>query len=218
MVGRLVEQQQAGPAEQQLGQRDAHLPAAGERLGGLPEVGRLEAETAQHRVHLRLDAVAVPVLEGGLDLAVAVERAVVLLLRQTGIAEPCLQLAKLRLQREQRLEGAARLVVERPARVGQPVLRQVADRQIVRPGNLAGVGLDLAGQHLEQRRLARAVRAAQPDPLAGLELPGDLVEEDPVAERLVEVGDVEHRNAVRLSAPRIQGAGDGLRRRRRVLS
>ena len=34
MVGGLVEQQQVGPAEQQLGQRDAHLPAARERLGG----------------------------------------------------------------------------------------------------------------------------------------------------------------------------------------
>ena len=82
MVRGLVEQQQAGPAEEQLGERDAHLPAAGERLGGLPEVGRLEAETAQHGVHLRLDAVAVPVLEGGLDLAVAVERGVVLALGQ----------------------------------------------------------------------------------------------------------------------------------------
>ena len=34
VVGRLVEQQQVRPAEQQLGQRDAHLPAAGERLAG----------------------------------------------------------------------------------------------------------------------------------------------------------------------------------------
>ena len=32
VVGRLVEQQQVRTAEQQLGERDAHLPAAGERL------------------------------------------------------------------------------------------------------------------------------------------------------------------------------------------
>ena len=40
MVGRLVEQQQVRLAEQQLGERDAHLPAAGERLGRPLEVGR----------------------------------------------------------------------------------------------------------------------------------------------------------------------------------
>ena len=40
VVGRLVEQQQVRLAEQQLGQRDAHLPAAGERLGRPLEVRR----------------------------------------------------------------------------------------------------------------------------------------------------------------------------------
>ena len=39
VVGRLVEQQQVGLAQQQLGQRDAHLPAAGEGLGRPLEVG-----------------------------------------------------------------------------------------------------------------------------------------------------------------------------------
>ena len=92
VVGRLVEQQQPGAAQQQLGQRDAHLPAAGERLGGFLEVGPFEAETAQHGVHLRLDAVAVAILEGGLDLAVAVERGVVLGRREARVGELRLQL------------------------------------------------------------------------------------------------------------------------------
>ena len=38
MVRRLVEQEQAGPAEQELGERDAHLPAAREGLGRLLHV------------------------------------------------------------------------------------------------------------------------------------------------------------------------------------
>ena len=33
VVGRLVEQEDVRPAQQQLGQRDAHLPAAGELAG-----------------------------------------------------------------------------------------------------------------------------------------------------------------------------------------
>ena len=40
VVGRLVEQQQVRLAEQQLRERDAHLPAAGERLGRPLEVRR----------------------------------------------------------------------------------------------------------------------------------------------------------------------------------
>ena len=40
VVRRLVEQQQVRLAEQQLGERDAHLPAAGERLGRPLEVRR----------------------------------------------------------------------------------------------------------------------------------------------------------------------------------
>ncbi len=38
MVGRLVEQQQPRSAEQELGERDAHLPAARKRLARLPQV------------------------------------------------------------------------------------------------------------------------------------------------------------------------------------
>ena len=71
-------------------------------------------------------------------------------------------------------------------RVAEAVLRQVADRQ---PGGLedrAGVGLVEPGQHLEQRGLAGAVRAAQADALAVVDLPADGVEQDAVAERFGE--------------------------------
>jgi hypothetical protein len=40
VVGGLVEKQQAGTSEQQLGERDPHLPAAGERLRGPVEIRR----------------------------------------------------------------------------------------------------------------------------------------------------------------------------------
>ena len=63
VVGRLVEQQQAGLLQQQLRQRDAHLPAAGERLGRPLRVRLREAEAAQHRRDLQVDGVAVAVPE-----------------------------------------------------------------------------------------------------------------------------------------------------------
>ena len=59
MVGRLVEQQQVGLCQQQLGQRDAHLPAAGEFFGLARPVCLAEAEAGEHGADLRVECVAV---------------------------------------------------------------------------------------------------------------------------------------------------------------
>ena len=59
MVGRLVEQQQIGLAQQQLRKRQAHLPAAGQMIGQLLLRVGLEAQPAQHGRHLELDLIAV---------------------------------------------------------------------------------------------------------------------------------------------------------------
>ena len=57
MVGRLVEQQQRRPAEQQLREREPHLPSARQRIGRLLERLVGEPETAQHRRDLQVDVV-----------------------------------------------------------------------------------------------------------------------------------------------------------------
>ena len=115
VVGRLVEQQQVGPAEQQLRQREAHLPAARERVGRLLERRVGEAEPAEHGRDLQVDAVAVAQAEAILQIAVAVEHRVVLLLRDRRVAEARLDVVHLRLHLEQRLEGGARLLEDRSA-------------------------------------------------------------------------------------------------------
>ena len=56
MVGGLVEQQQVGLLQQQLGQREAHLPAAGKLLGLAVPVVLAEAQAVEHRADLRFDA------------------------------------------------------------------------------------------------------------------------------------------------------------------
>ena len=48
MVGRLVEQQQLRPAQQQRGERQTHLPTAGELAAVAVEVGLAKAEARQH--------------------------------------------------------------------------------------------------------------------------------------------------------------------------
>ena len=184
MVGRLVEQQQVGLAEQQLGQRDAHLPAAGEGFGRPFEVRRLEAEAAEHRRRLQLDAVAVAEPEAILQVAVAMQHRIVLGFRNRRIAELILDGVHLRLHRDQVGERARRLLEDGVTRVTQAVLRQVADGQRVRLEHGARIGLVDAGHHLEQRGLAGAVRSAQADAFAIGDLPRDVVEQDAVAEGL----------------------------------
>src|SRR5688572_488505 len=92
---------------------------------------------------------------------------------------------------EQRLEGEAGLFVQRAAAVAQTVLRQVADRQAGRFDDQAAVGFLEPGEHLEQRRLAGAVRAAQTDALAIVDLPADVVEENAIAERFGEGNELD---------------------------
>ena len=192
MVGRLVEQQQAGPAEQQLGQRDAHLPAARERLGRLGEVVLAEAQAAQHGRDAQVDAVAVVAPEALLQLGVADQHRLVLALGNAVVAEPLLERVHLGLLVEQLGEGDRRLVEERPPAVVEAVLRQVADGQAGRLDDLARVGLVEAGQHPQEGRLAGAVRAAEADPVALADLPGHVLEQDAVAEGLVELGELDH--------------------------
>ena len=62
-------------------------------------------------------------------------------------------------------------------------------------------GSSSAGQHLEQRRLAGAVRAAQADAIAVADLPGDVIEQRAVAEGLGEFGKLNHA----AGAPRASG-------------
>ena len=132
--------------------------------------------------------------EAILQIAVAVQHRLVLGFGNRRVAEPLLERVHLGLHREQLAEGARRFVEDRAAGVGEAVLRQVADGQRRRLEDGARVGLVEPGHHLEQRRLAGAVRPAQADALAIRDLPRDVVEEDAVAEGLGEVRELDHVN------------------------
>jgi hypothetical protein len=194
MVGRLVEQQQIGLAEEQLRQRDAHLPSTGEPLRRPLEIGRFEAEPAEHRRGPQFDAVAVAQAELILEIAVAMEHRVVLGLRDARIGEPIFQTVHLRLDREQLTERARGLLEQRSAGVAQSVLGQVADRERCRCENRARIDLFEAGHHPQQGGFADAVGAAQTDAFPIVDLPGDVIEENAVAEGFREVLKLNHRN------------------------
>ena len=70
VVGGLVEQQQVGVAQEELGERDTHLPAAGELGARALKVGDLKAQAGQDLAGVALELVAAQVLKAVLDLAV----------------------------------------------------------------------------------------------------------------------------------------------------
>ena len=102
------------------------------------------------------------------------------------MAEPLFQIGNLVADVEQRLERERGLFAERVAAVGQAVLRQIADRQAGGLDDGAAVRFVEPGEHPQQRGLAGAVRAAEADTLAVVDLPRDAVEQGSVAERFCE--------------------------------
>ena len=72
------------------------------------------------------------------------------------------------------------------------ILAEIADRDAAIDRDLALVGLLLAGDHPEQRRLAGAVRADKADLLALLERRGSFDEEDLMADLLGDVIETDH--------------------------
>src|SRR5205814_1199122 len=98
-------------------------------------------------------------------------------------------------------ERGLNVVEERHPRLGVEVLADVADRQRRGADDLAAVGLLLAQQELEERRLPRAVAAHEPDFFTGVVLPRDALQDVVRAVRLLDVVEaVEH-------AGRIERAG-----------
>ena len=79
VVGGLVQQQQVGVAQEELGERDAHLPAARELGARAPKIGNLKAQAGQDLAGVALELVAAQVLKAVLDLAVLVEECVEIL-------------------------------------------------------------------------------------------------------------------------------------------
>ncbi len=74
VVGGLVEEQQIGMAEEELGERDPHLPSARELGAGLIEVRDGKPEAREDLPRVALEFVASEPLKSILDLAVLCEQ------------------------------------------------------------------------------------------------------------------------------------------------
>ena len=152
VIGRLVEQQQIGRTQERARQRQSIAPSAGERAHRTRAVGFCETEAVQHRLSRRGDRTFVQIRQHG--VRVREPHRVVLSFgrRQLGA------------------RGGQRRVATEHVRdrsfVGRlDVLRDVRDALERRRLDRSAVDRQLAENRSEQRRLARAVGADQPDPL-----------------------------------------------------
>ena len=82
MVGRLIQQQQVRLFQQQLRQRYAHLPAAGELLGSPRPVLLHKSQAGEHAAHLRIQRVHIVVSQPALYMRVAIRHRRVLRARR----------------------------------------------------------------------------------------------------------------------------------------
>src|SRR5690606_28414018 len=125
VVGRLVEQERIGTREEDLCERDAHLPSAGETADVPCDLLRREAETGEDRVRPRLGVVAAALLVARLRVAEALDGVVEA--RILRIGELGLELLEL-LSEAPRFAGAGeRLGHHAPALQIADVLTEVAD-------------------------------------------------------------------------------------------
>ena len=188
MVGGLVQQQQVGLFEQQLGQRDAHLPAARELLGAPLPIALRETQAGEHAAHLRFDGVAVAGAKLAFHAMEAVGHLRVLGAGGVEFGHAARQVLLLVFERAQAGEDRHALGEDRAAGEREAILRQVAEGDALLGGDAAGVEPFDSGQDLEQRRLAGAVGAHDAGALVGRDQPVDVFKED--------------FGAVALSAPR----------------
>ena len=172
VVGGLVEQQQVGVLEQQPGERDAALLAAGQRRD-VGVVGR-----AAQRVHRDVDVALEAPRVRGVDLVLergllGADRLVVGVglgpLGHDGVV-----LVDEVLDRPDAVEHVALDVLRR---VERRLLAQVADREARGEPRLAAEAVVEAGHDPEQARLARAVRPDDADLGARVEGERDVLED-----------------------------------------
>ena len=196
MVRRLVEQQQVRAPRERPCERRARQLAAGEGLEAAVEVGVGEAEPAQDGRRAVAPVVAASVLEARLGLAVAPQS----LRRVVAGGHRLLEPAQLALGLGEIGRAGERVLAQGEARVPRRPLVVQRHAGALLPGQLATGQLRLADQGAEQRRLAGPVRAGERQPVAALDLEGDVVEERVAGELLAERGCDQDRHALRVVA------------------
>ena len=187
VVRRLVEQHEVAAREQDARQLGAPALAAGERADReIEPVGR-EPEPGDDAPHLRLGRVAARRAERVLGVAERLHVA----RRRIGVdlGAQLLEAAHRLVEAAARQHVRQRGAVEPGAARGR-ILRKEADE--LGPQHDAGRGRVRAGEHPQQRRLARAVAPDETDLVAGVQRERRVGEREPPTHLDCEIADLEH--------------------------
>ena len=183
VVRRLVQEQQVGFLQQQLGQLDAHAPAAREFGGLAREVAPLEAQPQQNALHVFLvvgEVHGIELLGDGRDL---LDQPHVRLAFVVGAGRELLvERRDPPLDFEQVFEGPRRLLDERAPVLHLKVLGQIPHFPAFAHGHAPPRGRTHSGDDLQQGRFARSVFAHQGDPVLVADREGDVFEKRRAAE------------------------------------
>src|SRR5581483_12076710 len=192
MVCGLVEQQQVRFLEQQLGQGDAHLPAAREFLGSAPPLLFRETEAGEHRSNPGLGRVPVERLKLVLHAVKPLGGGAIFFARRVQTAQLFSQFALLALERQHFRKNAQTFLKDGSARQGQAVLGQITYAQAPGPIDPARIERLQPGEDFEQRGLAAAIAADQANAVLRRYEPVESVEEEPLAKALASPGQLKH--------------------------
>jgi len=177
MVRRLVEQQHVAALAQQLGETDLGLLPSAQQGKRRRQMLRRDAQSLCDLRHLGLPLIAVQLLKVLLQLLVAVHQAFQLIRRFGHLGHLPLEAAHFLLQLVHFCKRAGDDVLPAPFLRIDRGLRQVCPHAPFCPVQLARIRCLDAGQQLEQRRLAGAIRTDDADPFSRFDLDGDILQD-----------------------------------------
>ena len=194
MVGRLVQDEQVGTLQEQTGQEGARLLPAAEMGQRDVPIGAAEAQALQRLADAHFVVIAAGPLEGLLNAAVLGQQCVGMAAVRGGVVGHAMfQPAQLGFLGLQAAEDREHLVVHGVVPTGKRLhgfLAQIADTRVPGRVHVAPGGRIQPGEHAQQRGLADAVGADQPD-LAVVGNGG--VEPDENVEVAVRLGEIVER-------------------------
>ena len=193
MVRGLVEHEQVGLLEKELGEAESCALAAAERGHRRGELRVDEAQAVQHGIDLVVGGMAAEPVELGLEDGLAGHEPIELGTLLGGHALE--DLVEFLLDLVEPAERGGRGAAQRVRRIELGLLLEVADADPALQPHAAVVGLDASGDDLEQGALAAAVAAHESDLLAFVDAKHDILEQDvdAVSEADVVDGDQAHR-------------------------
>ena len=204
VVRGLVEQKQVGMAQEELGERDAHLPAAGELRARSLEIGRFKAEAGEDLLGVALELVAPKMLKAILDAAVFLEKGIDALPRLGNLGDLELQFL-CALAHGSDLAGRGHdLGEDARGRIEVRLLLEIAHLRVFGELHGAAVGRIDTHDELEHGGLAGAVGSDERKAVACVDLKRRSAEEHAGAEAFFDFVDEEYHEAASFSKKRTQ--------------